>query len=396
MEISWTPTLEMRKFLAAALLISSFLIPTAPSFAANSSLTFQAEVWVDNWFALYINGKKVGEDSVAYNTERSFNSSLIKFTASYPFQVGVIARDFMENESGLEYIGKSNQQIGDAGFVMQIREVKSGNIVASTSSSWKTLVLQKAPTNPECVSSSQPLVDCKRYIVPLPAGWSSRTYKDSSWGKSSEFSAQAVGVKDGYFDYQWAAASKLIWSSDLRLDNTILLRKLVLQPSSPTKTNASVANFTLTMPSMTTPGQLPKEYTCDGPAISPTLAWEGVPEQTKSLVLIMNTIPGPPRPGEIENPNHAYLILYNIPPATRKAMPPSYPGLVGMNFKDKSPGYTPPCSQGPGAKTYDFTLYALSAEISLPQNQATEINVVEAMKNFVLAKATLSTSYMRS
>ena len=46
----------------AALLITLF---SAPAHAVVAkSVTFQAEVWADNWFALYVNGKKVGEDSI--------------------------------------------------------------------------------------------------------------------------------------------------------------------------------------------------------------------------------------------------------------------------------------------------------------------------------------------
>ena len=67
-----------------------------------------------------------------------------------------------------------------------------------------------------------------------------------------------------------------------------------------------------------------------------------------------------------------------------------------MNFKDKSPGYTPPCSQGPGDKTYTFTLYALSSTISLTANQATEVAVMAAIKNLVIEKAELSAVYARA
>ncbi|NBR94458.1 MAG: PEBP family protein, partial [Actinobacteria bacterium] len=42
-------------------------LSNAPHAVAVSAKTisFKAEIWADNWFALYINGKKVGEDSVS-------------------------------------------------------------------------------------------------------------------------------------------------------------------------------------------------------------------------------------------------------------------------------------------------------------------------------------------
>jgi phosphatidylethanolamine-binding protein (PEBP) family uncharacterized protein len=67
-----------------------------------------------------------------------------------------------------------------------------------------------------------------------------------------------------------------------------------------------------------------------------------------------------------------------------------------MNFKDKLPGYTAPCSQGPGAKKYTFTLYALSAFLNLPSNEATEINVKSALQEKVIAQAELSAYFTRS
>jgi hypothetical protein len=111
----------MKRFaLVLAILCTTLVVPADA--AVSKPTTFQAEIWVDNWFALYINGKKVGEDSVPITTERSLNSEKIKFTATYPFTVGLMVRDFTENSSGLEYIGKPNQQIGDGGAIAQIRD----------------------------------------------------------------------------------------------------------------------------------------------------------------------------------------------------------------------------------------------------------------------------------
>ena len=52
-------------------------LPDVTHAAVSKSISFQAEVWADNWFSLYANGKKVGEDSVPITTEKSFNSEKI-------------------------------------------------------------------------------------------------------------------------------------------------------------------------------------------------------------------------------------------------------------------------------------------------------------------------------
>ena len=115
-----------RLLILAGITFSLICSSITPTIATSTKLiSFEAHVWADNWFSLYINGKKVGEDSVPITTERSFNSERIIFKASYPLTIAVVAKDYTENASGLEYIGKPNQQIGDAGLALEISEVRS-------------------------------------------------------------------------------------------------------------------------------------------------------------------------------------------------------------------------------------------------------------------------------
>ncbi len=391
----------MIKKLLIFLLIFPLTTLATPSInaATTKSISFQAEVWVDNWFALYINGKKVGEDSVPITTTKSFNSQKIKFTASYPFTVGIIAKDYTENASGLEYIGQQNQQIGDAGVVLQIRDLASGKIVSTTDKSWKTLLINKAPLNAECVTSKNPIQDCKFANTAIPAKWATNTFKDSKWKNAIEFTEKEVGVKDGYFDIDWSSSSKLIWTSDLKLDNSILVRKTVASPATVkiTSTKETDSKLTISSADVSLSGELNKANTCDGAGISPALAWSGAPKSTKSYAIIMNTIPGPLRPGETEVQKHSYFTVFNIPvTATSISSGAKNVGTIGRNFKDNQPGYSPPCSQGPGAKIYTITVYALSSELALAAQDATEDALIKAMAGKVLASGLVSATYSRS
>ena len=376
-------------------LVAVLLIPLSPPAQATvvKNVAFQAEVWADNWFALYANGKKVGEDSTPITTERSFNSEKIKFTATYPLTIGVIAKDFTENASGLEYIGMPNQQIGDAGIILQIREVVSGRVVAQTSGDWKVLTINKAPLNPECATSNNPIVDCKSSNIKVPTSWASASYKDTSWKFATQFSKEEVGVKEGYFDFTWTPSASLVWSSDLKLDNVILLRKVVKTAPTVLATNL----MTLSSPDFNNGGTLPKDFTCDGKGISPSLTWSGVPTNTQSLALIMDTVPGPVRPGEVDTGKHFYLTIFNIP-KTVTSIPAGATdiGTLGQNFQGKTPGYTPPCSQGPGAKKYSIYLYALSSKLTLSATEATESSLLTAMTGKVITSASLDVFYSRS
>ena len=189
--------------------------------------SFTAEVWADNWFSLYINGKLVGQDSVAITTERSFNSEKISFTASYPFTIAMVTKDFKQNDTGLEYIGTDRQQMGDGGFVAQFTDTSTGKVVAYTNSSWRGLVVHQAPLNVSCEKSKTPDTECTSRISAEPAGWSESSFNDASWPTASAYSKEQVGVKDGYNNISWSSNAQIIWTSDLEIDNTILWRHTV-------------------------------------------------------------------------------------------------------------------------------------------------------------------------
>jgi hypothetical protein len=200
-----------------------------PSVAATTSTTstFKAEVWVDNWFSLVVNGAAVGEDSVPITTERSFNAETLTFTASYPLTIAFVTKDYKETDSGLEYIGTDRQQMGDGGFIAQITDISTGVVVAATNSGWRSLVVQRSPLNQDCVASAAPNTDCRSEAIDEPARWTEPTFDDSAWLPASTYSEAQVGTKGGYETITWNRAATLIWSSDLKIDNTVLWRYVV-------------------------------------------------------------------------------------------------------------------------------------------------------------------------
>ena len=345
---------DMRKVLVLNLaFLATLTVLTSPAPSATPKvISFVADIWADNWFSLYINGKKVGEDSVPISKEKSFNSERIRFDASYPFTVGLVAKDYVENQSGLEYIGTPRQQIGDGGVILQIQENVSKNFVIGTDSSWKSLVIFRAPLNSTCVSSKTPIQECQSRSVTAPRTWSMSSFKDSSWQNAKEYTESEVGVKEGFLEVNWDSRAKLIWSDDLKLDNTILFRRTITSAQSKAvpKLTISIKNSQYSL--------LPKDVTCDGSGEIPRFEWSGVDPQTSSLAITMETIPGPPRSGEVSSGNHFYLVAYNIPMNARSLNEATF----GKNFQDRL-GYTPPCSQGPGLKRYIVTIYALSKYI---------------------------------
>lgn len=194
--------------------------------SSAQSRDYLIDVWADNWFALYINGEKLGEDSVPITVERSFNKESFQIATPEITSIAIEAKDYKETDSGLEYIGQPNQQIGDGGLIVQITDA-SGTVVASSDDSWRSFVVQSAPLNPECVTSSDPDTACSSLELDAPEGWYDSEFDDSSWENVSVYSEADVRPKDGYSEVIWDPSAQFIWSSDLELDNTVLLRKKV-------------------------------------------------------------------------------------------------------------------------------------------------------------------------
>src|SRR5947207_15757771 len=89
--------------------------------------------------------------------------------------------------------------------------------------------------------------------------------------------------------------------------------------------NAAMA-MSLNSPAFQQNGHIPAKYTCEGEDVSPPLAWEGVPNGAKSIVLIIDDpdAPDPKAPKMV----WVHWVVYNIRPETRAL--PAYAGKAGL------------------------------------------------------------------
>tara|TARA_R110001583_G_scaffold51161_4_gene159715 strand:- start:45 stop:2324 length:2280 start_codon:yes stop_codon:yes gene_type:complete len=203
-----------------------------PSIAGQQH--FILEAWADNWFAAYIGEDLLVEDSVAITTERSFNAESVAFSANYPIHLNLILKDFKQNDTGLEYIGASNQQMGDGGFKLQITDSDSQQVVAVSNNDWKCEVLHQAPLNKLCEAESNPIAGegyCTFNTQPAPENWLKIDFDDSLWANASEHNTAAVNPKGGYDKIDWDDSAKIIWGKDLETDNTLICRTTIEQPN---------------------------------------------------------------------------------------------------------------------------------------------------------------------
>ena len=137
---------------------------------------------------------------------------------------------------------------------------------------------------------------------------------------------------------------------------------------------------------------IPSQYTCDGSNISPPLKWSDPPEGTMSLVLISDDPDAPAG-------TWVHWVVCNIPPSV-KGFPQNVPttkilenGAIQGTTDFGKIGYGGPCPPS-GTHRYYFKMYALDTMLNFDPG-ATKKQVVDAMKDHVLAKGQLMGRYKR-
>lgn len=152
----------------------------------------------------------------------------------------------------------------------------------------------------------------------------------------------------------------------------------------------------ITSPAFIHDGAIPGRHTCDGPDVSPQLAWTGAPAGSKSLALVVYD-PDAPDPAAPKM-TWVHWVLYNIPAdsgglpegATTEMLPSGT--LQGLNDWHLT-GYGGPCPPI-GRHRYFFKLYAL--DIVLPDLKRPAKPALEkAMQGHVLARSELVGLYQR-
>lgn len=140
--------------------------------------------------------------------------------------------------------------------------------------------------------------------------------------------------------------------------------------------------------------EIPRRFTCDGDDISPALSWSGLPENTKSLVLIVDDpdAPDPARP----KMTWVHWLLYNIPPEMSGLPENMTAGQLPDGVKEglndwKRAGYGGPCPPI-GRHRYFHKLYAL--DTVLPDLQKPNKDTLEkAMQGHIIDQTELMGTY---
>ena len=137
---------------------------------------------------------------------------------------------------------------------------------------------------------------------------------------------------------------------------------------------------------------IPNRYSCDGPDVSPDLAWSGVPEGAASLALICDDPDAPMG-------TWVHWVLFNIP-VDADGLPAEIPSDAALENGARHGtndfrrlGYGGPCPPG-GTHRYFFKLYALDTMLEL-ESGITKAQLLEAMEGHILAEGQLMGTYSR-
>ena len=131
-------------------------------------------------------------------------------------------------------------------------------------------------------------------------------------------------------------------------------------------------------------GAIPTEYTCNGSEISPPLSWSAVPNDTRTIAILVDD---PDAPGG----TFTHWLVTGIPATSTgvlagAALPDG--AMAAKNDKGNM-GYAGPCPPS-GRHRYRFMVFALDTSVPRPANRA---ELLSSIRGHVLAKGELDATY---
>jgi Raf kinase inhibitor-like YbhB/YbcL family protein len=164
------------------------------------------------------------------------------------------------------------------------------------------------------------------------------------------------------------------------------------QPGGPEGKGTTTMAITVTSTAFGEGELIPKKHTGDGPDVSPPLAWQGIPDGTKSIALICDDPDAP-------KATWVHWVIYNLP-ATASGLPEGVPkgrtladgSRQGTNDSKRS-GYNGPYPPS-GVHRYYFKVYALDVALTDPPG-ITKAQLLKAMEGHIIGQGQLMGKYQR-
>ena len=143
----------------------------------------------------------------------------------------------------------------------------------------------------------------------------------------------------------------------------------------------------VTSDDLTAGGNVPTEFTCDGADEIPSLSWQGVPDGTQSVAIVVDD---PDAPGG----TFTHWIVWGVEPDTMSLDGVPDAATQGSNDFGQL-GYRGPCPpEGDDPHTYRFRVLALDTTLDLERG-ADAGAFAEATEGHVIGEGVLSATYGR-
>ncbi len=168
---------------------------------------------------------------------------------------------------------------------------------------------------------------------------------------------------------------------------TVLLLSMLMAMPGRAKEAKKMKELTITSSAFADGKAIPARYACDGPDISPPLAFGAVPDGTRSLALIVDDPDAPVG-------TWVHWVMWNVPADVHAVGEGSVPAGAKQGVNDfRRNSYGGPCPPS-GTHRYYFRLYALDTTLDLAPS--TDRGALEkAMKGHIIAHGQLMGTYRR-
>jgi Raf kinase inhibitor-like YbhB/YbcL family protein len=144
----------------------------------------------------------------------------------------------------------------------------------------------------------------------------------------------------------------------------------------------------ITSPAFKDGERVPKQYTCEGPNISPPLQFSEVPSNAKSLVLLVEDPDAEAKPW-------VHWLVYNIPPQVKGFGENSTAeGAIQGICNGGTYGYEGPCPPD-RPHVYLFKLYALDKVLDVPAKADRKV-ILKEMEGHIVGEALLKGTYPKA
>ncbi len=151
--------------------------------------TVVGTVYCDNLFTLWVNGRKVASDPVAFTPHQAVHVAF-EWNGASSLTYAIQCEDYA-SESGYEYTGSNSPQLGDGALIAAFED----GLGTVTTANWRVYTATFGPTDASRSAgcSADNLDSCVVENRGMPEGWTQPDFDDSSWAFATPYSAAEAG-----------------------------------------------------------------------------------------------------------------------------------------------------------------------------------------------------------